>query len=265
MWERAYRRVGEANPEVAVSPWPPPGDGWLSGHALATDRAALDLLTAHETRVIRTDWRAEPRPYVAATWALLHYGFYAAYAVAGPYLSVGLIPDLDPDGFALRPSSTPGNPVIEVAVAPRGWTPVAEAGAQAGRAELRRVHAQLVAPVFSAGRVAARRSPVALWRAAADALAGALWRVGERLGDERGAAAEAARVLGDGPDGTGPIRPYAGSANFRELSLPGGARHLTRERNDCCFAYTLGTPSPCITCPRLDDADRVRLLADGQG
>jgi hypothetical protein len=262
-WERAYARVDAVYPEVRITPWPPCGTGWLSGHALGAEPEALAELVAHETQVIRTDWRAEPRPYVAATWALLHYGFYAAFALAGPYLR-GLMPDLEPDGFAMRPSHGPGHPMIEVALDPRGWTDVATVGADAGRAELRRVHVALVAPVFDAGRVAARRSPVALWRAAADALAGALWRVGERLGDERGAAAEAALVLGDRPGGTGPISPYAGGANFRELTLPSGAQRLTRERNDCCFAYTLGTPDPCITCPRLDDVERVRLLADGK-
>jgi hypothetical protein len=195
---------------------------------------------------------------------LLHYGFYAAFAVSAPYLAAGLVPELEPARFALRPSPGQGNPVIEIAVRPLGWTDVTDAGADAGRAALRRVHAQLVAPVFAAGRVAARRSSVALWRAASDALAGALWRVGERLGDERGGAAEAAMVLGDGPGGCGPIRPYVGGANFRELTLPSGARQLTRERNDCCFAYTLGPQSPCITCPRIDDAERIRLLSDGR-
>jgi len=258
-WERACARLGTAYPEVQLVPWPPRDEGWLTARALGTDPTAFARLVDLEVAHIRADWQAEPRPYVAATWALLHYGWYAAFAVAGPYLAGGLVPGLDVDGFGLRLAG-PGRPVTELAVRPRGHTDAA-ADADPARAELRRVHALLVAPVFTAGARLARRSPVALWRAAADTLAGALWRIGERLGDERGGAAEAVRVLGDAADGTGPIRPYAGCANFRELTLPSGARRLTRKRNDCCLAYTLGQGTPCVTCPRLTDGERVGLIS----
>jgi hypothetical protein len=272
-WDRAYQPLSLVYPEVRVTSWSLAEPGWCTAAALSTNPQAFADVVAYEAAGIEADWATAPRPYVAATWALLHYGFYAAFAVAGPYLAAGLIPDLDLEGFAfqLPRHQSPGTagwnndgsdhrdqrPTIILAVQPRGWTDVADTSIDEARSELRRVHAQLFGPVLMAGRRAARRSPRALWRAAADMLAGAMWRIGERLGDESSAAHEAALVLGDM---TGPIPPYAGGANFRELPLPGGGTRLTRERNDCCLAYTLGTGDPCITCPRLDDAQRAQLL-----
>lgn len=113
--------------------------------------------------------------------------------------------------------------------------------------------------MFAAGQAASRRSRAALWRQAADALAGGLWRLGERLHDERTGAFEAGLVLGEPT----PIAPYAGAANFRELTLPDGTQLLTRERNDCCLAYTLGDAGPCVTCPRIDEAQRLGLIVSG--
>jgi len=107
--------------------------------------------------------------------------------------------------------------------------------------------------------VRATQSRAVLWRAAADALAATLWYVGQALGEENRAAAEAAQVLGDG---SGALPPYIGAANFRELNLPDGRRQLTRVRNACCFYYTIAPASPCRTCPRLSDAERVRRVAD---
>jgi hypothetical protein len=254
VWNQAYARVIAAYPEVSFRRGRPADLGWASAADVGVDGSAFASLVADEARAIRDSWAEEPRPYVAATRAMIHYAYYAAVTVAGPYLVAGLVPELGPEDYAARLS----NPVAIVAE-PRGWTDVTVVGADAARAELRRVHAGLVAPVFAAGRVASRRAPVALWRQAADALAGALWRLGERLHDDRAAAAEAALVLGDLPGG-GPIAPYTGGANFREVTRPDGTRLLTRERNDCCLAYTLNGPGPCATCPRLDETARAQLM-----
>jgi len=254
-WQQGYAPVIAVYPEVSIRRGRPGDLGWASAAAFKSDRAAFAALVADEASSIRDCWAEEPRPYVAATRALQHYAYYAALAVAGPYLAGGLIPNLRPNDFAARLSSP-----VAIVLEPQAWTDAAEVGPEAARAELRRVHAGLVAPVFAAGQVAARRAPVALWRQAADALAGALWRLGERLQDERAAAFEASLVLGDRPDG-GPIAPYTGGANFREVTLPDGSRLLTRERNDCCLAYTLDNAGPCATCPRIDETQRLELIA----
>ena len=254
-WQRAYGPVIAVYPELSIRRGRPSDVGWASAATVGTDGSAFSALVADETRSTQDSWADEPRPYVAATRAMLHYAYYAAVAVAGPYLASGVVPDLHPEDFAARLS----NPVA-LLVEPRGWTDAATVGAEAARAELRRVHAGLIEPVFAAGRIASRRAPAALWRQAADALAGALWRLGERLHDEHAAAFEAALVLGDLPHGA-PIAPYAGGANFREVALPDGTRLLTRERNDCCLAYTLSGAGPCVTCPRIDEAQRLGLIA----
>lgn len=228
--------------------------GWASAAVLGHDPVAFAERVADETRTIRAGRGDEPRPYVAATRALSHYAFYAALAVAGPYLAAGLVADLRPVDYAARLDDP-----VRIVVHPRRWTNATVVGADAVRAELRRVHAGLAAPVFAAGQAASRRSRAALWRQAADTLAGALWRLGERLHDERAGAFEAGLVLG----APTPIAPYAGGANLRELTLPDGTQLLTRERNDCCLAYTLGDGGPCVTCPRIDEAQRLGLIVSG--
>jgi hypothetical protein len=255
-WQRGYGPVIAAYPEVRIRAGRPADAGMPSAAQVGQDEAAFAVLLDDEARAIRESWDEQARPYVVATRAMLHYAYYAAVAVAGPYLAAGLVPDLYPEDFAARLYEP-----VTLVIAPRSWTDAAEVGFDAARAELRRVHAGLLTPVFAAGRTVARRAPSALWRAAADALAGALWRLGERLHDEHTGAVEAARVLGDRPGGR-PIAPYAGGANFRTITLPDGSRLLTRERNDCCLSYTLADAGPCANCPRLDDAQRRQLLAN---
>jgi hypothetical protein len=253
-WQRGYGPVVAAYPEVRVQAGRPADAGMPSAARIGRDEAAFAVLLADEGRAIRESWDEQARPYVVATRAMLHYAYYAAVAVAGPYLAAGLVPDLRPEDFAARLYEP-----VTLIVDPRSWTDAAEVGYDAARAELRRVHAGLLTPVFEAGRLTARRAPSALGRAAADALAGALWRLGERLHDEHTGAAEAARVLGDRPGGR-PIAPYAGGANFRTVTLPDGSRLLTRERNDCCLSYTLADAGPCTNCPRLDETQRHQLM-----
>lgn len=258
IWARAYSRLVAASPDVAMSAGPPSGEGWLTARELSEDPQAFGRLVEHERARIREEHGAEPRPHVAATWALHHYGWCAALAVAGPYLAAAVVPHLGVADLALRPGR-PGS--LELAVLPTGLTCRDRVGSPGLRAELRRTVAGLIGPVYaSPAAAAARRAPAARWRAAADALAGALWYAGARLGDERGAAAEAGRVLGDR---TRRVPPYTGGANFRELRLPDGRRRLTRERNDCCLLYTIASASPCLSCPRLSDDDRLRRLAAG--
>lgn len=264
-WQRGYAAVIAAYPEVRFRAGRPTEAGLPSAAQLGQDDAAFAVLLADEARAIRESWGEEARPYVVATRAMLHYAYYAALAVAGPYLAAGLVPDIHPEDFAARLYDP-----VTLVVDPRSWTDAVEVGFDAARAELRRVHAGLVSPVFAAGRDAARRAPTALWRAAADALAGALWRLGERLHDEHTGAAEASRVLGDrsvgrgggpGRSGRRPVAPYAGGANFRTVTGPDGSRLLTRDRNDCCLSYTLAAAGPCTNCPRLDETQRQELLA----
>src|SRR2546430_15516295 len=106
---------------------------------------AFDVLLADEARAIRESWDEEARPYVVATRAMLHYAYYAAVAVAGPYLAAGLVPDVYPEDFAAR-LYDPGTLVGD----PRSWTDAAEVGVDAARAELRRVAPGLVPPGLGA-------------------------------------------------------------------------------------------------------------------
>lgn len=183
--------------------------------------SAFAALVADESRSIRAAWPAERRPYVAPPAPCCTMSTTRRWLSPGPYL-VGLVPDLQP---------------IRVASGPL----------RAGLADV-------------GGRAAgARRSPTALWRLAADAPAGTLRRPGEQLRDERTGRSRrpSCSATPAGPAVRRPAAVAARGASFREVTQPDGTRLITRERNECCLAYTLGGTVPCVGCPRAPGAKRL--------
>ncbi|WP_461030283.1 (2Fe-2S)-binding protein, partial [Streptomyces sparsus] len=122
------------------------------------------------------------------------------------------------------------------------------------RAEVREAVAEHLGPVLDGFRPRLRRGPRALWNVAADEIVEGLWYVGELLGDEPRARAEAERLL------PGSVGPYPKGASFRELSGPDGESLTTRDRAACCLFYTLRPEDTCTTCPRTCDATRIARM-----
>jgi ferric iron reductase protein FhuF len=128
---------------------------------------------------------------------------------------------------------------------------------EALRAEVRAAVAEHLEPVLGGFGPRMRRRGRALWGMATDEITESLWYIAGLLGEERRARDELELLL------PGTIRPYNGSAAFRELTGPNGEPLPTRDRASCCFFYTLRPEEACATCPRTCDAERVaKLMAE---
>lgn len=125
---------------------------------------------------------------------------------------------------------------------------------------LRRLHEDLrdhLAGLFEVINARTRRPRRALWRGAADQLAGAFLWGGEALGrrDEAWALGERCMAL------------------HGELAVPPGYRVIhhaglaeaTRTRHSCCIAWRGGDKTTCFTCPLTTDADRRQRMQTWPG
>ncbi len=93
------------------------------------------------------------------------------------------------------------------------------------------------------------------WAAVTDMLDSALLQAGRAFGSTRAGAADARMVLAQRED------PLTSASTTCEVTDEHGRTHWTRRRGSCCFFYALpGTEHPCVSCPRLSDAERVRIL-----
>lgn len=252
----AYRHLStpDLTWELAEEPGSPdPGDPrWWTGTGLATDRGyAAAFAQTSADLAVRTGCR--PRDYVATTLLLMEYSWCVAGALVGPLLAAGALAHPVPGGvatwFSADESATPGWRVrVSVTGARR-----ADRRAPETLAAVRDSFAALLGPVVDAAARHGSRRPSGLWRTVTDTLATASWTLGGQLDDEQAGVDLAERLLAD------TARPLRGRAGFRRLPLPGGAQVTTRERGDCCFYYTLDQPV-CVTCPRIDDAERAARL-----
>jgi hypothetical protein len=89
------------------------------------------------------------------------------------------------------------------------------------------------------------------WAAVADALDRGLLLAGRSFGSPQAGAADARLV-------------FAGettASTICQMTDEQGRTHWTRRRGSCCFLYALpGIERPCTSCPRVSDAERVRIL-----
>ncbi|MGH3852217.1 MAG: (2Fe-2S)-binding protein [Pseudonocardiaceae bacterium] len=93
------------------------------------------------------------------------------------------------------------------------------------------------------------------WAAVTDALDRGLLLAGRSFGSPRAGAADARLVLADGED------PLTSASTICQVTDEHGRTHWTRRRCSCCFLYAVpGIDRPCTTCPRVSDAERVRIL-----
>lgn len=96
-----------------------------------------------------------------------------------------------------------------------------------------------------------------LWAAVTDVLDAGLLLAGSSRGDLAAGVADARLVLAER------FEPLTSASSTRALVDEHGRTHWTRQRGSCCFYYALpGVTRACITCPRVDDAERARMLGE---
>ncbi|MER5494538.1 (2Fe-2S)-binding protein [Streptomyces sp. NPDC002490] len=262
----AYRRLDAACPALDVTPVEPstvPGQGWFDGAELACREDFLNAWLERHVRQIRVREAHEPRPDVVASRALHGYLWTAAVLHAGPWYLQRRVPRLRPRDLRLSRTGE-AYQVVPAAFAclpddPAAGRPGVRVlpGVEALRAELRAAVADHVRPLLAAMGPRLRRGPRALWGMVGDDLVSALWYLGRMHGDEARGVQEAEAVLPRA------LAPYPGGAAFRRLVTRDGREHPTRTRLGCCLYYAIRPAEACATCPRTDDAERVRRIEEG--
>jgi hypothetical protein len=215
---------------------------------LVADPAAVAAVVRGEADRLAALHGARPRADVAASRFLHHYLWSVGLLFTGPWCLARRIPRIPLEAVGVR---------VRTGALRLDTTAVTEAprtGAGAGPAGLRAAVADHVGPVLTAFGPHLRRGSRALWGMATDDLASGLWLLGRALGDEQRGIREATDLL------PGATPPFPGAAAFRTLRAPSGRAHPTRTRLSCCLHYTLAPTTPCLTCPRLPDPDRLHRL-----
>ncbi|MCX5309911.1 (2Fe-2S)-binding protein [Streptomyces sp. NBC_00154] len=261
----AYARLTEVFPglraEVLGDDEPAPsGVGWVWAHELAAGGAALDTFLAWDNAQVLRDYGKQARPDVVASFGLHRYAWPACLLVTVPWFLHRRVPRIPVEDVAFQ--RTLGHLTVRVreftclpddpAAALPGARVVADEAAL--RAEVLAAVAEHIGPVLDGFGPRMRRGKRALWGMATDEIVEGLWYIAHLLGEEGRAMTELEELL------PGTIKPYVGTAGFRELTGPNGESLPTRDRASCCLFYTLRPEDTCVTCPRTCDADRVRKL-----
>lgn len=245
----ALHTVASREPWLQVCGGEPVGDGWSRADRLLT-RPALDgLLVAAAARLAREHPGARPDVLrtVSAAVLLDHWAWALAVAGAGTLAATGQVLDLAPARVQLRLDEGQIAGVAVEGLAGR-------AGEQALRDELAG-HLGLLHDVLTCGPAPLLRRSVRLLRGGiGDAVATALATQARELDPD-----ERARLLALTD------RLLAGAGEWGEpgwlvVDAAGPQELRTRRRTACCLWYRLPQQSPCLTCPRLADAERLARL-----
>ncbi|GGY97974.1 (2Fe-2S)-binding protein [Streptomyces nitrosporeus] len=261
----AYARLTEVFPglraEVLADDAGAPSDsGWVSASGLAAGGAALDAFLAFDEAQVLRDYGTRARPDVVASFGLHRYAWPACLLVTVPWFLDRRVPRIPAEGvffhralgrLAVRTPSFACLPDDPAAALPGARVVPDEA---ALRSEALAAVAEHLGPVLDGFGPRMRRGRRALWGMATDEVVEGLWYIAHLLGEERRAMAELELLL------PGTVKPYVGTAGFRELTGPNGESLPTRDRASCCLFYTLRPEDTCVTCPRTCDAERVRKL-----
>ncbi|MGH3899683.1 MAG: (2Fe-2S)-binding protein [Pseudonocardiaceae bacterium] len=94
-----------------------------------------------------------------------------------------------------------------------------------------------------------------LWAAVTDTLDVTLLVAGRSFGSAQAGATDARLVLAEREE------PLTSASTTCEVTDERGRTHWIRRRGWCCFTYALpGVEHPCASCPRVSDAERIRIL-----
>ncbi|GGX08122.1 (2Fe-2S)-binding protein [Streptomyces chryseus] len=248
--------------ELADGEQAPNGGGWVGAAELAAGGAALDAFLAWDNAQVLRDYGQQARPDVVASFGLHRYAWPACLLVTVPWFLQRRVPRVPVEDVAFQRTlgrmavrvrefaCLPGDPAARLP----GARVVPDE--EALRGEVRDAVAEHLGPVLNGFGPRMRRGKRALWGMATDEIVEGLWYVAHLLGEERRAMRELEELL------PGTVKPYAGTAGFRELRGPNGETLPTRDRASCCLFYTLRPEDTCVTCPRTCDAERVRKLSE---
>ncbi|MDQ4102251.1 MAG: (2Fe-2S)-binding protein [Actinomycetota bacterium] len=94
------------------------------------------------------------------------------------------------------------------------------------------------------------------WATVTDVLDSGLLLAGRSFGSPQAGAADARLVLAGGE------KPLTSPSTICVVTDERGRTHWTRRRGSCCFLYALpGIERPCASCPRVSEAERVRIFS----
>jgi hypothetical protein len=236
------------------------GDGWVAAGRLVEDGDELRAALAQIAGNLGTDRDDVCAAQLIELWTWLVAAPAAAALVAG-----GRLPDVSSGNVLLRAQggladwraglrrprfhALPDDPDRRHPDA----VPAADEREQLGRLGAMLVNAHLAPLVATLNRVA-RRPERALWRGAADRVAGAFLWLGEQLG-ARGRARARGRGTGSAPQLEAKVRIQRVGSGADETHV-----HL---RHGCCLYYRVPGAPKCIGCPLVTDAERVRRVAEG--
>jgi hypothetical protein len=235
------------------------GEGWVAAGRLVNDGDELRAALAQIAAELGTDREDVCASQLIETWTALVAAVAAAGLVAGARL-----PDVSAGNLLLRPQgglaewrvglrrprfhALPGDPDARHPDA----LPASDERELLHRLGAMLVNAHLAPLVGTLNRLG-RRPERALWRGAADRVAGAFLWIGEQLG-----ARERSRALVRGVAESAPeLR-----AKVRIQRVAGGAEEThVHLRHGCCIYYRVPGAPKCIGCPLVTDAERIRRVA----
>jgi hypothetical protein len=234
-------------------------DGWVAAGRLAADDGELRAALGEIARSLGADREDVCAAQLIELWTWLVAAPAAAALVAGARL-----PDVSSGNVLLRARGgladwraglrsarfhvLPGDPDARHPDA----VPAADERELLGRLGAMLVNAHL-APLVGSLNKLARRPERALWRGAADRVAGAFLWIGEQLD-----ARERSRALARGAVGS---TPQLGARVRIQRVGSGSAETHVHLRHGCCLYYRVPGAPKCIGCPLVTDAERARRVA----
>lgn len=247
-----------------VGTQPTPGGRWTTCEQALSDPACFTQWRAALAQRLGQQYAHVPEQTTAAHVLQWYLGI-PTYLGAMLFHSARRVPSLQPPELAFRLDLAW---VQEVALRPGPFwclpgdpdtghpdaTQVADEVALA--AVLRRQIVTHAAPFLKVYGPLVRFGRRTLWAAVTDMLDVTLLIAGRSFGSAQAGATDARLVLAEREE------PLTSASTICEVADEHGRTHWIRRRGWCCFTYALpGVEHPCASCPRVSDAERVRILS----
>lgn len=241
--------VAAREPWLQVRAGAPHGEGWSRADSLLTGPTLRGLVATAAERLAKEHQQARPGVLrtVAAAVLLDHWTWALAVAGAGALAARGQVLDLAPTRVHLRLGE---GQITGIAV-----ERLSEATGEAGLRDELSAHLTRLHDLLTAGPdPLLRRHRRLVHGGIGDAVATALTRQASELDD-----AERTRLIALVDRLLAEAGTW-GAPGWLVVDGVGPAELRTRRRTACCLWYRLPEQAPCLTCPRISDADRLARL-----
>ena len=235
----------------------PAGNGWVTADAFFSDQASVaEFLAFERSRHLGTD------PMTSGALLMADYGYIAAAAVIPLFAGFGILPSLSPASFALFFYTTEEAHEGRTHKARCAHVRLLDGTFRSGRVDdaddgewLRSEIERHFRPVVEVVHARTHLSRAALWRLAADAIAGRFLDAGRRFGTVEASKAAALRIL------KVPGSPLANrQLHFFDLTVLDRERrdfsYTFQQRSGCCRLYRVEGGEYCSTCVLKAPAER---------